>query len=177
MVTGHSTETDAGLVSAVRRGNRGAYGALIRRYAGRVYGVCVGILGDPAAAEDISQETFMRGLTRIHTLRDGGAFAGWITQIARNLCRDDIKVRSRRLTLLEQNPRPVPPDEAEFAGLYDALGRLSEENRLALVLYYLAGRDIGDVAKELGVGEGGAYTRLSRARRALRRILEEGDPS
>jgi RNA polymerase sigma-70 factor (ECF subfamily) len=175
MEAGLQEKTDGDLVAAVQAGRREAYGRLIRRYTGRVYGVCLGILGDPTAAEDIAQETFMRGLTQIHTLREAGNFPGWIAQIARNLCRDRIKVRNRRRELLAENRPAGPVDKDEYAGLYSALERLSQENRLALVCYYLDGHDIHGVAEELGVREGAAYTRLSRARRKLREILEEGE--
>ncbi len=167
--------TDAGLVTAVRTGNRRAYGALIHRHTGRVYGVCLGILGEPAAAEDIVQETFARGLTQIDKLRDGGDFAQWITQISRNLCRDEIKTACRRRELLEANPVDHRPESNDFTDLYRALGRLTREDRLSLALYYLDGYNISGVAEELGVSENAAYTRLSRARRALRSVIEEMD--
>ena len=164
---------DADLVTAVRGGDRGAYAALISRHTGRVFAVCLGILGNVPEAEDIAQETFMRGLTEIDKLRDGGNFGPWISQIARNLCRDDIKTRRRRRELLDENPVESRPDSDDFSDLYRALGQLPEKDRLSLVLYYLDGHSIAGVAVELGVSDGAAYTRLSRARRALRFIIEE----
>lgn len=178
---------DADLVAATRGGGRGAYAALIRRHTGRVFAVCLGILGDVPGAEDIAQETFMRGLTEIDNLRDGGHFGPWITQIARNLCRDDIKTRRRRREILEETPIGRRSEElgdvqsdrrtepADFSDLYRALEALPEKDRLSLALYYLEGHSIAGVAEELGVSEGAAYTRLSRARRALRTIIEKAD--
>jgi RNA polymerase sigma-70 factor (ECF subfamily) len=163
---------DRDLVAASRRGDRVAYAALIHRYAGRVYAVCLGILGDASESEDMTQETFMRGLTSINTLRDGERFPAWITQIARNLCRDNIRTEKRRKQLLERriaDATPIGPDVSE---LLAALQKLPEKHRIPLALYYLDGRDVATLAEELGTTEAAAYTRLSRARRALRNIIE-----
>lgn len=167
--------TDGDLVAASRAGDRDAYAALIHRYAGRVYAVCLGILGDVTDSEDIAQEAFMRGLTHIQTLRENERFSAWITQIARNLCRDHLKSRGRRKELLAQRPVERRSGAAEFSDLYAALDKLPEKHRLPLALYYLEGRSVASVAQELGVSEAAAYNRLSRSRRALRLILEEAD--
>jgi RNA polymerase sigma-70 factor, ECF subfamily len=165
--------TDAELVTVIRGGDRRAYGALIHRYTGRVFGVCLGILGEPAEAEDMTQETFLRGLEQIHKLRSPSDFAQWVAQIARNLCLDNVRVRKRRREILDENPVVSNGGNDEFDDLYAALGRLQQKDRLTLVRYYFEGHNIHGVAEELGVTDGAAYTRLSRARRALREILEE----
>jgi RNA polymerase sigma-70 factor (ECF subfamily) len=163
--------TDGDLVAASRAGDRDAYAILIHRHARRVYAVCLGMLGDVADSEDIAQETFMRGLTHIHALRVDERFSAWISQIARNLCRDYLKSTGRRRELLEQRALDRRSSPAEFSDLYAALDRLPEKHRLPLVLYYLDGRSVSSVAEELGVSEAAAYNRLSRSRRALRSIL------
>jgi RNA polymerase sigma-70 factor (ECF subfamily) len=173
MEAGLQEKTDGDLVAAVQAGRREAYGPLIRRYTGRVFGVCLGILGDWTAAEDAAQEVFLKGLNGIGELRDGGSFGGWITRIARNLCQDEIRIRGRRRELLEENPAPAAREPDEFSDLYEALARLPQQDRMILALYYLDGYSITGVAEEMGVTGGAAYTRLSRARRALRVILEK----
>jgi RNA polymerase sigma-70 factor (ECF subfamily) len=166
---------DRDLVAASRRGDRDTYAVLIRRYTGRVFAVCLGILGRVTESEDIAQETFMKGLTSIHKLHDDERFSSWITQIARNLCRDFLKSGKRRRELLDRRSAESRPYVQEFSDLYAALEKLSEKDRIPLALYYLDGRNIASVAGELGITEAAAYTRLSRARRALRLIIEEGD--
>jgi RNA polymerase sigma factor (sigma-70 family) len=166
---------DGDLVAASRHGDRAAYAVLIRRHTRRVYAVCLGILGDVADSEDIAQETFMRGLTNISTLRESDRFSMWITQIARNLCRDFLKTRRKRSELLDRRSAEGRPHPGDFSALYAALERLPEKHRLPLVLYYLEDKSVQGVAAELDVSEAGAYTRLSRARRELRKLLgEEG---
>lgn len=116
----------------------------------------------------------MRGLTNINALRDDERFSSWITQIARNLCRDSLKTDKRRKELLEQRNAEVQPIRPDFSELRESLEKLPEKHRIPLALYYLDGRNIASVAEELGITEAAAYTRLSRARRALRFIIEEG---
>jgi RNA polymerase sigma factor (sigma-70 family) len=64
----------------------------------------------------------------------------------------------------------------DYSRLYTALDRLPEKHRVPLALYYLDGEDSKSVARELDISENGVHTRLSRARRALRKLLadEEG---
>ena len=165
---------DRDLVDASRRGDRNTYAVLIRRHTGRVFAVCLGILGGIADSEDITQETFMKGLSSIHTLRDDERFSSWITQIARNLCRDFLKTNKRRRELLNRRSAEGQRSGAEFSDLHAAMEKLSEKDRIPLALYYFDGRDITSVAEELGITEAAAYTRLSRARRALRIMIEDG---
>jgi len=164
---------DGELVAAARGGDRLAYAALIKRYAGRVFAVCLGVLGNVTDAEDIAQETFMRGLTNIQSLRDDERYREWISQIARNLCRDYYKTTVRRRELLQNRPPIAGANPKDHTELFEALAKLPEKHRLTLSLYYLDGCNIAGVAEELGASEAAAYTRLSRARRALRIILED----
>jgi RNA polymerase sigma-70 factor (ECF subfamily) len=171
--------TDQELAAASRAGDREAYAALVRRHAGRVYAICLGVLGNADDSEDVAQEAFVKGMARIGTLRDGAQFAGWIATIARNLCRDLIRVRARRRELLERQTNELDgtgdrsPDVADFSALHAALARLPEQYRLPLMLFYFDGQSTARLAGELGISRGAACTRLSRGRRELRRLLLE----
>jgi RNA polymerase sigma-70 factor (ECF subfamily) len=112
-------------------------------------------------------------MANILTLRDGKQFAGWISQIARNLCRDQWRTRKRRRELLSQRVVEEAQDFGRFSDLHDALERLPEEHRLPLMLYYFDGRSTENLARELNLTRGGACTRLFRARNELRKLLED----
>jgi RNA polymerase sigma-70 factor (ECF subfamily) len=170
--------SDEDLVAASRSGDKNAFAALVRRHSKRVYAVCIGILGNPADSDDIFQETFVKGMTKIHTLRRGAQFAAWITQIARNLCRDHLRRHSRRRELLEQNPaRPDPPVREEYDDLHAALEKLPEKHRLPLMLFYFDGRSSEKLAQELNLTRAGACTRLFRARIELQKLLAAKEES
>ncbi len=165
--------TDEYLVTASRDGDRQAFAGLVRRHSRRVYAVCIGILGNTTDSDDIAQETFVKGFSSIGALRSGESFGPWITHIARNLCRDHIRVRARRRELLEERMKDPQPDADDYSALHEALAELPEQYRTPLMLFYFDGKSAKKLSEELEISHAGACTRLSRARRKLRRILEK----
>ena len=163
--------SDEELVAASKDGDRAAYAALVRRHTRRVYAVCLGVLGNSSDVEDIFQETFVKGLTKVHTLRDNGQFAGWISQIARNLCRDHYRKSHRRRELLERQTVANDTTSNDFVDLHLALEQLPEQHRLPLMLFYFDGKSSEKLAEELNLTKAGACTRLFRARNELRKLL------
>jgi len=168
--------SDEDLVVASKDGDRAAYAALVRRHTRRVYAVCLGVLGNVSEIEDLFQETFVKGMTKIGTLRDNGQFPSWIAQIARNLCRDHYRKDHRRSDLMARRP----PEEAtapadDFVDLHEALELLPEQHRLPLMLYYFDGKSTEKLAEELSISKGGACARLFRARNELRKLLASRD--
>jgi len=164
---------DSQLVTASRAGDREAYASLVRRHAKRVYAICLCMLGNVADSEDMAQETFVSAITHLHALRDEGRFGGWIAGIARNLCRDLLRSRARRRDLMKAQADPDDVAEVDFSDLHAALEELPETYRLPLVLFYFDGKDTQKLAKELNLSQAGACTRLSRARKELRRQLSK----
>ncbi len=83
-----SEQSDENLVDASRTGDNGAYAALAKRYYKSVFIVCLGMLGNVHDAEDIAQETMLKGLIKIKDLRDSSQFGSWIIRIAK---KDDLR--------------------------------------------------------------------------------------
>jgi RNA polymerase sigma-70 factor (ECF subfamily) len=165
---------DEQLVVAICGGDKDAYATLVRRHSARVFAVCLGMLGNVGDSEDAAQEALLKGLTHIHTLRDGRQFGAWVSQIARNHCLDLLRTRKRRRELLQQNGETKTAAETGYTDLEEALERLPDQYRLPLMLYYFDGRDSRTVAAALNISRAGACTRLSRARKELRKLLEQG---
>lgn len=166
------------LVVRCRAGERGAYGALVKRYAREVFGVCLGVVGNAADAEDLAQEALVRGFREIGRLRKGESFGPWIRRIGRNLSVDFVRRRQVGRQALESRIRDQEGSRpaGEFAGLERALGRLDEKHRAAIVLYYFDGERTEAVAEKLEISPATVLSRLSRARRQLRQMLaEQGD--
>ncbi|UCH85340.1 MAG: RNA polymerase sigma factor [Candidatus Latescibacterota bacterium] len=165
---------DAELVSAASHGNREAYASLVRRHASRVYAVCLAMLHDPDDSQDAAQDVLIKGLEKIHSLRDGNQFAMWITRIAQNHCRDHWRTQKRRDELLHKHSQETSvASESSTPDLSDALARLPDKYRLPLMLYYFDGQSIDNLAKALDISRAGVGSRLARARHALRRLLEK----
>jgi len=163
------------LVAASKTGDRAAYAALVRRHTRRVYAVCLGVLGNTSDIEDIFQDTFVKGLTKLNSLRDNSQFGPWISQIARNLCRDHYRKVQRRRRLQERHPMEDATTPNDFVDLHAALESLPEQHRLPLMLFYFDGKSSEKLAEELNLTKAGACTRLFRARNELRKLLAGGD--
>lgn len=169
-------DSEKKLIASCRNGDKSAYGDLVRAHVSRVFAVCLGILNNRHDAEDMTQQTLLRGFVQIRTLRDSDRFVPWIVRIARNLCLDVLRTRERRAMPSGMPDIPAGEEPDEHHRLEQALRRLSEEYRVPLLLFYFDGRSTRSIAEALGVTQANVQTRLSRARKQLRRLLErEGD--
>jgi RNA polymerase sigma-70 factor, ECF subfamily len=137
---------------------------------------------DRASADDIVQETFIRAWRHLPQLSSGDVpVRPWLYRVARNLLIDaDRAARSRPVTV-----RPQPAEEGrDDTGLdrvldqqlvADALDQLSPAHRAVLVETFYQGRTLAKVARQLGIPDSTARSRLHYALQALRRQLEERD--
>jgi len=79
------------LIKASRTGDRAAFGGLVDLYYKNIYRLAYRYMGCHAEADDICQETFLRALEKIGTLRDGRCFKAWLLKIALNLSHRDLE--------------------------------------------------------------------------------------
>jgi RNA polymerase sigma-70 factor (ECF subfamily) len=164
------------LVASCRTGDTSAYASLAKVHSGRVFAICYGMLGNTHDAEDVAQQTLLRGFANIGQIRHNEKFGAWISRIARNLCVDFLRKQKRRQNLSTGRVAANQSGLKEYPVLMKALAELSEENRVALMLYYFDGQSAKSVAESLDISEGAAQARLSRARKQLRRLLQaKGD--
>jgi RNA polymerase sigma-70 factor, ECF subfamily len=176
---------DAGLIARARHGDAAAFDALVGGRIDRCYRLAWSILLNDADAADATQEAFVSAWRQLPRLRNPDAFDGWLNRIVANAARS---FRRHRLRLREVQVRPVesgrpePRSEAtkppEFDRIEDAdaigraFDRLREHERLILVLHYVEGRPVAEIARALGVPVGTAKSRLHTARRALEQAME-----
>lgn len=160
------------LVTRCRTGDRSAYAGLVRAHSARVFAICLAMLGNTYDAEDVAQQTLLKGLLGISGLRRDGQFGAWISRIARNLCIDFIRKRRLRAEVPDREPGSAQPDSCDYDELQSALAKLPEDSRLTLTLYYFDGRSAKNIAETLDISQGAVQTRLCRARKQLRRLLE-----
>jgi len=161
------------LVSACRKGDKSAYAKLAKHYSGRIFAICLGMLGHRENAEDIAQQALLKALTNIKQLRDDEQFGAWITRIAKNLCIDFTRKQKHKRFFLIKREVVSQNGSKEYPELQSALAKLSEDQRLALMLFYFDERSTKNIAQTLEISEALAQKRLSRARKQLRRHLED----
>lgn len=167
---------DGTLAQAAQRGDRDAYGQLVRRHQGRVFGLCFVMTSSAADAEDLAHEAFVEAWLKLAQLREPAKFAPWLRQVALNVCRQWYRQARRRPLALPAEPpadEGEPEDEAvDVERMLRRLADLSAPHRLVLVLHYLEGLSYRQTAVFLDVPVGTVMSRLHRARRALKRLLD-----
>jgi RNA polymerase sigma factor (sigma-70 family) len=180
----HGSRPDAQLVAESRRGNREAFGHIVRRYQGMVTGVIYSCCGDFHRSEDLAQETFISAWKSLSAMKDAEKLAPWLCQIARHKALDSLRAGVRekdRLTNLfriQPSPAPASPsDEAlaseERALLWRVLSELPQPYRETMVLYYRQEQSTAAVARAMGVNEDVVRQRLARGREMLRDELTQ----
>ena len=161
------------LVESCCNGKKSAYATLVKAYSQYVFAICFGIAGNIHDAEDIAQQTLLKGFTDIKNLQDGKRFKSWIGQIARNLCKDFLRKQKCNQRGLAEQISENHGGSKEYPELQDAIVKLQEEYRLALVLYYLGGQSTRKIAEMLRISQNAVQARISRARKQLRKLLAE----
>lgn len=155
--------------------------ALIDEYAPAVYRVALGIVRDPALAEDVTQETMISAWRSLATLRDETSQRSWILRIAHNTAVSTLRRIRDEATDPQLLPdRPTPTVEAQAAGRSDlallrhALDSLDDLSRTIVVLRDVEGLSYQQIADAIAVPIPTVKTRLLRARRELQRFVEAG---
>jgi RNA polymerase sigma-70 factor (ECF subfamily) len=176
-----SIDEEAILVKRVAAGDRGAFRSLVERHQRPLTAYARRMLSDTAAADDIVQETFLRLWTRAATYdRASARLSTWLHNIAHNLCVDSFRRDSRISYVGNDDEREAtsagPSDTREAAEQSDrvreALNRLPERQRSALLLCYYQGLSNRDVASILELSVDALESLLARARRKLKTELE-----
>jgi RNA polymerase sigma-70 factor (ECF subfamily) len=165
--------SDENVVRACRQGDTASYALLVKRHYRHVFAVCLGILGNVHDAEDIAQETMLKGLVKIKKLGRGEQFEAWILQIAKNLCIDFIRRRSRVKPLGPEQVMQAVQISQDNHELEQAIRRLPQELRLPLTMYYFDGKNAKKIAGKLKISHSGACQRIRAARKELHKILTE----
>ena len=161
------------LVRACQQGDKAAYAGLVSRYHRRVFALCLGMVANAHDAEDVAQETMLKGLQNLRGLARPERFEPWILRIARNLCLDLLRRQKRARSLPVESPPPAEAATHENHDLERAIARLPQELRLPLVLFYFEHRDAGSIAGTLGISQSLVYERLRAARESLHELLIE----
>lgn len=166
---------DADALDRVRRGDGRGAEALLARYQVSVYNLTLRLLGNPADAEDATQEVFLKAFTRLDQYRAGEPFGGWLHGIARHHAIDVLRWR-RAAPALPEAGSSSDVEELALASLdrgrvRAALDRMSGRHRALLVLRYWEDQPLDAIAKTLGMTEGAVKVALLRARRSMAALL------
>ena len=133
---------------------------------GRLYAAAVLTLGSESAAVDAVDEAVYKGYRSHRSLRQPAYFDTWLTRILINVCRDELRRRSRELAV-EEIPETAQ-EQFDALPLQEAVRRLPAALRDVIVLRYFTGLTLEETARVLGIPRGTVSTRQRRALDLLR---------
>lgn len=169
-----------------------AFTTFMRSYQDMVYTTAIRLLGNRAAAEDISQEVFLRAYEHFDDLRDGPGAGGWLKTVSTNLSINHLQRYRKRWSFFsellhrdddgetDETPVDFPAPENFFEQfdaaerrewVQEALAKLPDKQRVPLVLYHFEDLSYEEIAERLGVSLPKVKTDIMRARQALAQHL------
>jgi RNA polymerase sigma-70 factor (ECF subfamily) len=178
---------DRSLLERIRRGDASGAEELFERYAPALLRFANRMLSDRETAEEVTQEVFVKVISRAHQYDGRAGVSSWLFAIAANACRDRRR-RDRRAIVVPLEAAGDLPSRGEGAearldgrqrrlAVRRALEGLSEEQREALVLARYHGLPYSEIARVLGISVGAVKTRIFRAVETLRARFSEGEAS
>ncbi|HXZ19205.1 MAG TPA: sigma-70 family RNA polymerase sigma factor, partial [Candidatus Acidoferrales bacterium] len=180
---GMGGEDLAATVARARAGDREAWGELYRLFAGPLFRFCRRVLPTREDAEDAAMDVFMKLKSKLGQYDPQRPFSAWLYKVAANHCWDLLRRRKIRQDLETEDAETLPlehPDPGQLdqviseqtsGGVRQALGRLSDRARMALVLRYYADMSYDEIAEALGLRRAFVGVVLLRARHELRQAL------
>ena len=179
------------ILSRARQGDEVAFAQLVAPLRDRIYWRAVKAVRDLDQAEDITQETLLRGFTRLETFRGESRFSSWLYMVASNCIRMHLRKKKRRAALRLQDclveaelnsrhsleiPKKLPDEVAienqMFRGIEQAMSQLPPQYGNILRLWVEDGMDLKDIHDECGLSIAAIKSRLHRARKKVRDSLD-----
>jgi RNA polymerase sigma-70 factor, ECF subfamily len=174
--------TDDELVAHCLCGRREAFSELVLRHQKMVYSVARSMLGDAHRAEDVAQDAFLQAYQALSSYRAQGRFQAWLRTIVTRLCLNDRRDSHREVAWADLSDRPeVMADGPESrlgeweqrSAVHRAIAQLPSDYRAVIVLRYMEELSYEEIARHLGVPVSTIETRLHRAKKQLRQLLQE----
>lgn len=173
----HTDLSVALLVVRCQRGNRAAFEELIAACERRLFVYVRKLVGDEEATWSLLQDVWLHLIRGLPSIRDPRRFRVWIYQVARNVAMDHLRHRYGRPAPLVDDPPVDAPDPLErfddLEQVHHGLSRLCLADRDVLTLFFLDDLSIDETAEVLGIPPGTVKSRLFKAKRSLRAVIEQ----
>ncbi len=168
---------DAGepaLIAASLKGDSGAFGELVRLHQHRVFRIVGRFFRRREDVEEVAQETFLTAWRKLATYRARAPFEHWLTRLCLNCCYARLRRgRPEEVPMSEMSGAAGSPDPGAALELERLLATLPPEERFILLLLDGEGWSVAEIAERLGWTRVNVKVRAHRARKKLRRLLEQ----
>jgi RNA polymerase sigma-70 factor (ECF subfamily) len=184
-LTEKQAEEERALIRRIQQGKEvEAYAMIYRQYVNRIYPLALRMSADPARAEELTQDIFVRAWEKIGLFRGESSFYTWLYRLAVNFILQSERSRKRRsrreMSCADPGAAAAAAPAGNPAGSLDsrldlerAIARLPAGARAVLLLHDLEGLTHREIARLTGTSVGGSKAQLHRARRLMRKVLEQ----
>jgi RNA polymerase sigma-70 factor (ECF subfamily) len=173
----------------VSKGDQTVFEELYRAHSRRVYALCLRMVGDPAEAEDLTQEVFLLLFRKVHTFRGDSAFSTWLHRLTVNLVLMNLRKKPVPVVSIEATldsddgtaSQGIDIGSADLSlegsidriNLARCIAQLPAGFRTIFVLHDIQGYEHHEIARLLGRSVGDSKSQLHKARKRLRELLHE----
>ncbi|MFL6232008.1 MAG: RNA polymerase sigma factor [Thermoanaerobaculia bacterium] len=184
-------KTDAELAASAVKGSQDAFRELVRRFERPVYSLVLRMVQDPATAEDLAQEVFVKAFRRLSTYDPQWKFSSWLFKIAHNTTIDHLRRGAPETVPLEagqdeegrgglaavladqtaEDPGAAAERRDLARSLERAIRRLRPDYREAVLMFYVHGASYQEICEATGQPLGTVKTNLHRARKELAQAM------
>lgn len=173
-------ESGDSVVARAQKGDVKAFELLYNEHSGRIYALCLRLVGNQAAATELLQDVFVRAWKSLHLFRGESAFSSWLHRLAVNAMLENArsdKRRTARVLSMEDTSQLgalAPSDSPELRmDLESAIARLPAGARMAFVLHDIEGYQHQEIAEQLGIAVGTVKAQVHRAHKLLMKALDK----
>lgn len=166
------------LVRRAKKGDRQAFGQLVRMYQDHILYLVYDFTGDYEQAQDIAQEVFLKAFNGIKSFGQRSSFETWLNRIAINSAIDAMRKKQRRPDTRPLEKEPKDPEDQEYSKevrdmVEETFHSLSSNQKTAVIFRYFQGKTINDIANIMNISENTVRIHIHRAMEKIRQRLRE----
>mgnify|MGYP006289994647 FL=1 len=172
--------SDSELVQGCRNNDRKYQELLYRKFAKKMYGICMSYTKDRSMAQEILQDGFVKVFKKIDGFREEGSLEGWIRRIITNTALDHLRQKSKLYEFIDDNKEVEEErldnsilDKINADGIFNLIKQLPEGAKAVFNLYAVEGYSHKEIAEKLEITEGTSKSQFKRARSLLKTLLRD----
>lgn len=172
--------SDSELIQGCKNNDRKYQELLYRKFAKKMYGICLSYAKDRSMAQEILQDGFVKVFKKIDTFKEQGSLEGWIRRIITNTALDYLRQKSKLYEFIDDN-KEVEEERLDNSileninadGIFNLIKQLPEGAKAVFNLYAVEGYSHKEIAEKLEITEGTSKSQFKRARSLMKTLLRD----